>query len=124
MIGFQVESLLLQNRTLLLNAMGLPSFDVVADNPYIQRPTVRHKGCQIDYLIHTRGKTLFVAEFKFNRKALGLEVIEEMQDKISRFSVPRGCGIAPVLFTLGGATESVHEKRYFYRIIELANFLV
>lgn len=124
MMGFQVESLLLQNRNLLLKSLGINAADIRSDNPYIQRQTVRHKGCQIDYLIQTESKTLFVCEFKFKRRDIGPEIIEEMQDKISRFAPPRGFGVAPVLFHLGDVSDRVHENKYFYRTINIENFLI
>jgi len=124
MIGFQVETLLLKNRPLLLKTLGINPADIVADNPYIQKPTVRQKGCQIDYLIQTHTHNLFVCEFKFKRRELGLEIIESMQEKIRRFAAPRGFGVCPVLVHLGGVTNSVHEKRYFYRIIDIADLVM
>ncbi len=123
MMGFQVESLLLQNRSLLLKALGVSAVDIVADNPYVQRTTTRQKGCQIDYLIHTFSKNLFVCEFKFKRRELGLEIIDATKEAISRFSVPRDVGVAPVLFHLGGVSDAVFEKNYFYRIIDITDFL-
>jgi uncharacterized protein len=53
MMGFQVENLLLNNRHLLLNALSIAAADIVADNPFVQRATLRHTGCQIDYLVQT-----------------------------------------------------------------------
>lgn len=123
MFGFQVETLLLKNRLTLLQSLGLPSSEVGADGPYIQRKTAHVKGCQIDYLIQTQTKTLFLCEFKFKRKPLGLSVIDDMQTKLDRLSVPRGFGIVPVLFHLGDLSDSVYAKNYFYRIIDIADFL-
>lgn len=122
-MGFQVENLLLQNRSMLLNAIGVNITDVIMDNPYVQHTTTRQKGCQIDYLIQTYTKNLFVCEFKFKRREIGLEIIEEMQDKIKRFSVPRGFAALPVLFHLGDIAPSVYEKNYFYKIIDIADFI-
>ncbi len=76
----------------------------MADNPYIQRATSVKKGCQIDYLIQTQTCNLFVCEFKFKRRELGIELIEEMKDKINRLSIPHGFGIVPVLLHLGGVS--------------------
>ena len=123
MMGFQVENMLLKNRHLILKALDIQSSDIVAENPYIQRPLARQRGCQIDYLIQTHMNNLFVCEFKFKRGEIGLEIIDEMKEKIGRFSKPRGYGIAPVLIHIGGVTESVYDKRYFYRIIDIADFL-
>lgn len=124
MMGIQVESLLLQNRHLLLKSLGINAADIRNDNPYIQKQTTRHKGCQIDYLIQTESQNLFVCEFKFKRRDIGPEIIESIQDKIARFSYPKGFGVAPVLFHLGDVSDRVIEKKYFYRTINIADFLI
>ena len=123
MMGFQVESLLLQNRPLLLKALGVFPTDIVGDNPYLQKGTTRYKGCQIDYLVQTKAKNLIACECKFKRSELGLEVVDSVRDKLKRFSVPRGFGVAPVLFHLGGVSEQVYDAQYFFRIINIADFL-
>ena len=122
-IGLQVEHLLLQNRKLLLNSMGIDPAECSFDGPYLQTKTTRTQGCQIDYLVQTRTKNLFVCEFKFVRKELGLEIIEEMQEKIRRFSIPHGFALVPVLFHISGVSSAVYEKDYFYRIVDITDFL-
>ena len=123
MMSFQIESLLLNNRGLLLKAVGLHPSDVRMDNPYIQRATTRKKGCQIDYLVQTHTQNLFLFEFKFKRRERGTQIIESMREKIGRFSVPKGWGVVPVLVHVGGVSERVHEEQYFYRIIDLGDLL-
>jgi len=122
-MGIQLENLLLNNRPLLSKSLGLHATDIIADNPYIQRAATGQRGCQIDYLIQTRTKTLFVCEFKFLRRELGMEIIRSMQEKIKHFSVPHGYGIVPVLFHLTGVTDAVQLDPYFYRIIDITDFL-
>jgi uncharacterized protein len=122
-MGLQVENLMLNNRNALIRALGLVASDIVADNPYVQKPTTKIKGCQIDYLIQTRLKTLYVCEFKFRKKALGNEIIESVQEKIDRLSIPKGFGVVPVLVHSGGVQDSVEEQGYFYRIIDIESFL-
>jgi hypothetical protein len=121
--GFQVESLLLQNRTLLCKAIGIRSEDIIADNPHLQKQTKMQKGCQIDYLVQTVTNNLFVCEFKFHNRELGSEVIEGMEKKIKSLAVPRGYATVPVLFHIGGVSPSLEEARYFYRIIDIRRFL-
>ncbi len=123
MMGFQVENLILENRLLLLKALGLYPEDIVADNPYVQHATTRYRGCQIDYLIQTRTNTLYVCEFKFTKREIGPEVISAMREKIHRLVIPKGYGICPVLVHIGGVANSVYDKQYFYRIIDVADFL-
>lgn len=121
MLGFQLENLLLKNRSLFYKALGIHAQDIVLDNPYIQKDSGRKKGCQIDYLIQTRSNTLFVCEVKMRRRELGLEVIDSMKAKIAAFSFPKGFGISPVLFHLGPVSDALLSSRYFYRIVDIAD---
>lgn len=120
MLGFQLENLLLKNRPLLYQALGIHPQDVVIDNPYLQRPSGRKKGCQIDYLVQMRSNTLFVCEVKMRRRELGLEVIDAIQEKIDSLSLPKGFGVSPVLLHLGPVSDALLSSRYFYRIIDIA----
>lgn len=121
MLGFQLENLLLKNRPLLYKVLGVRSEDIVMDNPYIQLSSDRRKGCQIDYLVQTRSNTIMVCEIKMRRRELGLEMVDEMKAKIDSLVVPKGFGIAPVLFHLGPISDSLLSSRYFYRIIDIAD---
>jgi AAA+ ATPase superfamily predicted ATPase len=121
MLGFQLESLLLKNRPLLYQELGIHPQDIVMDNPYVQSSTTKKKGCQIDYLLHMRSNTLFVCEIKMRRRELGLEVIDEMKSKIDALSFPRGFGVSPVLFHLGPISDALLSSQYFYRIIDIAD---
>lgn len=123
MMGYQVENLILKNRYLLLRSLGIEIQDIVADNPYIQKSTVRQKGCQIDYLIQTHTNNLYVCEFKFKKKEITSQIVEEVENKVKRFPIPKGYGICPVLVHLGGVNDTVYENNYFYRIIDIEDFL-
>ncbi len=60
-MGLQLEALLLQNRPLLLEKLGISPVDIVRSGPYRQTKTTTQQGCQIDYLIQTkRTACLFV----------------------------------------------------------------
>lgn len=122
-IGLQLEYLLLQNRRLLLEMMGVPANEVVCDGAYRQSSTARKDGCQIDYLVQTATKNLFVCEFKFNRREVGAEIIQHMQQKIKALKIPKGFAAVPVLFHIGGVASVVETNDYFYRIINIEDFL-
>ena len=122
-IGLQLEQLLLQNRSLLLKAMGISDPVIVADGPYRQSKTTTQQGCQIDYLVQTLTKNLFVCEFKFKLRELGISIIDSMKEKIKALKVPRGFATVPVLFHIGGVSSSVATDGYFYRIIDITDFL-
>lgn len=122
-MGLQLEYLLLQDRPLLLKAIGVHPIDVVFDGPYRQTKTVAQKGCQIDYLLQTATQNLFICEFKFERREVGSDIIGEVRDKIAALKVPRGFAAVPVLFHLSGVSDAVATAPYFYRIIDIVNFL-
>lgn len=122
-MGLQLECLLLQNRLSLLRSIGIVTSDIVSDGPYRQSKTSTQRGCQIDYLVQTATNTIFVCEFKFKRRELGVEVIDNMKEKIDALKVPRGFATPPVLFHLGGVSSSVEESGYFYRIIDITDYL-
>ncbi len=123
MFGFQLENLLLKNRSLIYKALGIHAQDIVIDNPYFQKASGRKKGCQVDYLIQTYSNTLFVCEIKMRRRELGLEIIDAMKTKIASLTLPKGFGISPVLFHLGPVSDTLLNSRYFYRIIDIADLL-
>lgn len=120
MLGFQLENLLLKNRSLIYRALGIYAQDVAIDNPYFQKASGRKKGCQIDYLIQTHTNTLFVCEVKMRRRELGLEVMEAVKAKIASLALPKGFGVAPVLLHLGPVSDALLSSRYFYRIVDVA----
>lgn len=122
-IGLQLEYLLLQNRSLLLQAVGISPNDIVCDGPYRQSATSKQQGCQVDYLIQTLTKNLFICEFKCKRRELRPDIIHDMQEKIHALKIPKGFAAVPVLFHLSGVTSSVETAGYFYRVIDIAVFL-
>lgn len=122
-IGLQIEQLLLQNKNLLLNAIGVNPTDIIADGPFRQSKASNKAGCQIDYLIQTATHNLFVCEFKFKRRELGMSVANEVQEKIDALKAPRGFATIPVLFHIGGVSSNLATSNYFYRIIDISDFL-
>lgn len=121
MIGLQMENLLQQDRKTILSVLGIEK--PLLQGPYLQRKTIVKKGCQIDYLIQTNNNMLYLCEIKFRRGMVGMDVVQEVQEKIKRLSVPKGMAIVPVLFSLGNVSESVYESNFFYKIIDLCNLL-
>lgn len=61
--------------------------------------------------------------YEIKPQQIGIEIVGEMKEKIGCFVKPREYGIAPILIHIGGVTESVYSKRYFCRIIDIADFL-
>ena len=121
-IGIQMENLLIQNRKLIMNELNIDN--VLRDSPYLQKASSSRRGCQIDYLIQTETNNLFLCEFKFRKRYLGNEIIDEVKEKMDRLVIPRGMAVVPVLFHIGEVSHTVYESRFFYKTIDLENFLV
>jgi AAA+ ATPase superfamily predicted ATPase len=122
-MGLQLEALLLQNRPLLLQKLGISPVDIVRSGPYRQTKTSTKQGCQIDYLIQTKTNSLYICELKFKKREINSDIISEMQEKISRLKTPKGFAKVAALFHLSGVASSVSTNPYFYRIVDIADFL-
>jgi len=118
-MGFQLESLLLTNREFLFQMLELDPSCVVRDNPFIQTPSTRRKGCQIDYLIQTKMNSLIICEFKFSKNELNSSVLNELREKSETLSTPRGFGRALALFHIGGVSPKIQESPALYRVVDL-----
>jgi AAA+ ATPase superfamily predicted ATPase len=122
-MGLQFENLVLNNRTFIWKNLRIYPEDIITDNPYFQKPQLRKKGCQIDYLIQTRAKVLYLCEIKFSKQPIKSDVIDALREKQDRFSLPRGFSLLPVLIHVNGVSESLVDAEYFSHIIDFSDFL-
>lgn len=122
-MGSQLESLLLDNRSLIWQVLGLHVDEIDIENPYFQRPTQRIKGCQIDYLIQTKSHVLYACEFKFNHKPLGRSICSEMKEKLSHLALPKNYVVVPILIHVNGVTDGLLEANYFSRVLSVSELL-
>lgn len=122
-IGLQFENLILSNREVIYKMLGIANDDVEIDGAFFQTATIKTKGCQIDFLIQTRTSSLYICEIKFSRNELKLNIIDEVKEKISRLSIPRGYSCLPVLIHANGVSDNVIDKNYFFKIIDFSDIL-
>jgi uncharacterized protein len=123
LMGLQFETLVLNNRKLIWEKLKIAPEEIVYDNPFFQKETTRRSGCQIDYLIQTRFNTLYVIEIKFSLREITPSVIEEVQRKIERLSVPKHFSYRPVLIHVNGLTEELEETDFFSSTLNFGEFL-
>ncbi|MEI8295110.1 MAG: ATP-binding protein [Alphaproteobacteria bacterium] len=123
LMGFQFENLVLHNRRLVRKLLHCLPEDIVYDNPYFQRKTNVHEGCQIDYLVQTRHQLMFACEIKFSRNKIKQDIIQDMKDKLSRLALPRGFACSPVLIHVNGIDDAVIDADYFSSIIDFGSLL-
>lgn len=122
-MGLQFENLVVHNFKALWRELSLSGEDVVMDGPFFQTATSRQPGCQIDYMIQTRFHNIYICEVKFSKDAIGLEVIEEMQEKLRRLKVPKYFSTRPILVHVNGVEDSVIDQQFFDKIIDFGQLL-
>ena len=122
-MGLQFENLVLQNATLIQKALRIDPNEIVNDNPYFKRNTSTKAGCQIDYMIQTRFNNLYICEIKFSKKLVSLDVIDEVQNKISRLALPRNFSYRPVLIHVNGVEDEILSREFFADIIDFSSLL-
>lgn len=123
-MGYQFENLVLNNRHELYRLLSLPIEDIVYDNPYFQRETKTHRGCQIDLLIQTRHLILYLVEFKFSINPIDLAIIDEIQEKMNRLNLGnRLFSIRPVLVHVNGVTQKLVTSDFFTKMIDFGQLL-
>jgi len=120
-MGLQLENLVVNNLHALLDRLDIPTGSVVSASPYFQNATRRQRACQIDLLIQTRS-ALFVCEVKY-AKRVGMDVVAEVSEKVSRLAYPRHLSVRPVLIYLGALSSHVRDECYFDRILSLEDLL-
>lgn len=122
-MGIQFENLVLNNFHRVYELLGLDPSEVIYDNPYFQRATKTHPGCQIDYVIQTKFNTLYICEIKFSKEPIGLSVIKEVKQKMDRIAKPKSFSKRPILIHVNGVTDGVLESDFFAKIIDFGQFL-
>ena len=122
-IAIQIENLVINNRSLLIESLAINSEDIVADGPFLQRGTKKLAGCQIDYMLQTKHNTLHICEIKFSKSPIKKSIIKEVMEKIDRLVIPKRFSVRPVLIHVNGVDEAVEESQYFSEIVDLSDWL-
>jgi uncharacterized protein len=122
-LGLQFENLVLNNRHQLKKILGIRNEEIINDNPYFQKQTLRQQACQIDYLIQTT-TSLYIFEIKFSRNKVKYSVIESIKEKINRLKFTKSLSIRPVLIHVNGVEDTVIISDFFVKIIDFGLFLL
>ena len=122
-MGFQFENLVLNNRTLIHQTLNIKPEEIVSENPFYQRKTLRHPGCQMDYMIQMKFSALYIFEVKFSKNAIASSVIDEVKKKIAALQYPKGYSCRPVLIHVNGVTDDIVDSDFFSAIIDFSDYL-
>jgi hypothetical protein len=92
---------------------------------FLQSYNHKRASCyQIDLIFDRADHVLTVCEIKYTQIETGTEVIEEFEKKLRQFPNPKKKTIEKVLISASGATDALHAKAYFDRIITLENIFM
>ena len=121
-MGLQFENLMLNHLPEFYARLGLERARVLSIAPYRRATSVRNgPGVQIDLLVQTP-KTYFVIEVKRKRR-IGVEVEQEVEEKVSRLHVRKGVSVRTALIYQGYLDPQVMEDGYFSAIIDAESLL-
>lgn len=123
MMGIAFENLVIHNRLSLYNLLKIHLGDILNDGPYFQRQSKQKLGCQIDYLIQTKFGGLYLCEVKFSKNPIQIDIIKEIEEKMSRLDCKNSLSIRPVLIHVNGITEDVYASGFFAEIIDFGQLL-
>ena len=121
-MGLQFENLVANNLKSLCKILRIDLSEIANAGPFFQRATQRKKGCQVDLLIETTHKTLYVCEIKFSISEVKSSVIQEVEQKIANLSIPKGYSIRPILIHVNGVSQALRESELFNDIIDFSQF--
>ena len=122
--GLAFENLVVNNFRELLPRLGLEKTLVVSAAPFRKMPrSGASKGCgvQVDLMLQTR-RSIYVVEVK-RRNELGHEVVDEMEEKISRIRRPRGVSMKTALVYDGHLAKTVEADGYFDAVIDIRDVM-
>ena len=122
-MGLQFENLVVNNGNKLINMLEIENDSVVQSGPFLQTKQSRRAGCQIDYMIQTEFRTLYLFEIKFRQEPIGMEVVHQVRSKLNTLQLPHGFSCRPVLVHVNGVTSGVIDSGFFAKIIDFSDLL-
>jgi len=122
-MGLAFENLVVNNYRRILEHLYLGRALVTSAAPYVKRGSKSQKaaGCQVDLLVQTAGSVCLV-EIK-RREQIGMEVIDEMREKVAAFPKVRGKSVRTALVYDGALAPTVEANGYFDAIIPFDRLL-
>lgn len=121
-LGLQIQNLVLKNRQAIIQKLHIDPDSIVYENPFFQHGTTRQKGCQIDYLIQTLERTVYICEIKHSKNVIPSSVADEIDAKSACLSIPKRTRYRPVLIHVGEVAEALEDRRDL-TLIDFSQFL-
>ena len=120
-MGLQFENLIVNHAMEIVPHLHLGGAIVTSAAPYRHERTSKGGGCQIDLLIQT-ARSAYVVEVK-RQGHVGMEVEEQVSEKLRRLPIRKGLSLHPVLVYLGDLEGEVEGDGFFDAIIPASKLL-
>lgn len=121
--GFAFERLCEDAFDNIRRKIHLDLTDILNMGPYFQRGVESGAGLQIDNLIMRRDNVWVIAEYKYTKKPIGNQIIDEVSKKIDKLPTPSYVSIEKILVSASGVTKPVVESGYFDHILTLSDII-
>ena len=125
MMGLQFENLIVNNAMELIPHLHIGNAIVESAAPYRNTrrgPKGDTAGVQVDLLIQTP-MTSYVVEVKRKRREIGLEIIDEMNEKLARIPRRKNHSLRPVLVYEGALDPEVEGTGFFDVVLSAERLL-
>lgn len=122
-MGLQFENVVHNNVHALLPHLGLTASDLMRFGPFFQRSTNRQSGCQIDLLIQTLYRTVYICEIKFSKGAVGMDAVHQIEKACKTIALPRGWSYRSALIHVNGVTPDVKDALTLDYIVDFSELL-
>ena len=119
-LGLQLETLILNHLQEILPKLGLERSLVLSAAPFVKKER-GGEGLQIDLLIQTK-RTALVVEIK-RRGQIGIEVVEEIAEKVRKLQKITNLSIRTALIYVGDLHPRVEAERGIDYVIPMAELL-
>lgn len=120
-LGLAFENLIVNNWPEILSRIGVGNAIVESAAPYRRTSSDSRKGVQIDLLVQTP-RTVYVVEIK-RKNVIGMDVAEEVEEKVRRLKLRRGMSVRPVLVYDGELDPRLAGCGYFAALLDAATLI-
>jgi len=120
-LGYQFESLILNNLLLLLRHAHVDRTLLDSCAPFVHKGDETGNGLQIDLLMRSR-HALYVVEIK-RRERIGEEVVDEVREKIRKIRIKRGMSVFPILVYDGALSKRIPSDGFFSSVVSTEQLL-
>jgi uncharacterized protein len=116
--SLQFENLVNNRIPEFIRLLNLADETIISAGPCFQTNTSKTKACQIDLLIECKSNNFYICEIKY-KKRIGVEVIEEVKNKLKLLKLPKYSSRRAVLICCGEVDEAVRNEDFFDTILNL-----